>query len=79
MKKTSGPFEIMINGVRYEVNIDTLSVGQIHALADIPLAMGLILEGKGMEPDVALGPDDFVSLKKGEVAIFSRPPTSFGS
>lgn len=78
MTETSGPYGIIVNGVRYEVNFDTLSVAQIHALADIPLVMGLILEGKGMEPDVALGPDDLVSLKKGEVAIFGRPPTSFG-
>lgn len=78
MSEPSGPFGIIVNGVRYEVHIDTLSVAQIHALADIPLSMGLILEGKGMETDVALGPDDLVSLKDGDVAIFGRPPTSFG-
>lgn len=78
MRKTPALFSIIVNGVRYEVNIDTLSVPQIHALAGISLDMGLILEGKGSEPDVALRPDDFVSLKKGEVAIFGRPPTSFG-
>lgn len=74
----SGPYGIIVNGVRYEVHIDTLSVPQIHALADIPLSMGLILEGKGMESDVALGPEDLVSLKEGDVAIYGRPPTSFG-
>jgi hypothetical protein len=78
MTESSGRYAIIVNGVRYEVHIDTLSVAQIHALADIPLSMGLILEGKGMESDVALGPDDLVSLKDGDVAIFGRPPTSFG-
>lgn len=78
MSKTSGPYRIIVNGMPYDVNVDTISIAQIHALADIPLAMALILEGKGMEPDVALGPDDRVDLKEGEVAIFARPPTSFG-
>jgi hypothetical protein len=78
MTKTSGPYSIVVNGMRYDVDVDTLSVAQIHALADIPLNMGLILEGKGIEADVALGTDDRVSLKEGEVAIFARPPTSFG-
>lgn len=78
MTEKSSSYGIIVNSVRYEVNIDTLSVAQIHALADIPLSMGLILEGKGMESDVALGPDDVVSLKEGDVAIFGRPPTSFG-
>jgi hypothetical protein len=72
-------YELYVNGQVFQVSLKTLLGLQIRALAAVDPIYDLIIEGQASESDHVLGEDESVSLERGPVHIYTRPPTSMGA
>ena len=74
----SRTYRIVINGHLFTVDLPVLAVVQIRALAGIPEAHTLVVEGNGESPDRWLTEDNLVSLEEGPAHVYTMPPTMMG-
>lgn len=74
----SRTYRIVINGQPFTVDLPALAAVQIRALAGIPEAHTLVVEGRGESPDRWLTEDTLVSLEGGPAHIYTMPPTMMG-
>lgn len=70
--------KVIIDGREYETELASLTGAQVRAMTAIPAEFGLVVEGRGNEPDVEIGDYETIDLTVGPRLLFSRPPTSFG-
>jgi hypothetical protein len=74
----SSNYQIVINAQIFTVDLPALAAVQIRALAGIPEAHTLVVEGSGESPDRRLTEDASVSLEVGPVHVYTMPPTMMG-
>lgn len=74
----SRTYQVVINGQLFEVDLPALAAVQIRALAGIPEAHTLVVEGRGESPDWRLTEEALVSLEEGPVHVYTMPQTTMG-
>jgi hypothetical protein len=71
-------YQIVINGRPFTVDLPALAAVQIRALAGIPEAHTLVVEGRGESADRLLAEVALVSLEEGPVHVYTMPQTTMG-
>lgn len=74
----SRTYQIVINGQPFAVDLPALAAVQIRALAGIPEAHTLVVEGRGESADRLLAEEALVSLEEGPVHVYTMPQTTMG-
>jgi len=71
-------YHFFVDDKKYDTAQTGLTGLQIKAVANVPAAYQLFLEGQGEHPDEAISDGTFVSFDKEDKKLYSVPPATFG-
>jgi hypothetical protein len=73
-------FKIVVDGHELKSAEPRLTGLQIKALAGVDATFGLFLEGRGEQPDRAIGDGEIIDLERhGKESFYTAPPANYGT
>ena len=72
-------YSLFVDGREFRVALSRVSGTQVRALAAVSPEYGLVLEGRGTDPDTPVSDEQFIELTGEVPRLFTHPPTTFGT